>query len=135
MIVTFMKRSGPPAAKRCEHARTLLPVVLALVGFVTPNSDGLADLKLPPKPRGDPPMRIVRVTSSDPACQPNCPEWISAEGRIMPGSSKAFDKAIADLKGRRLPILISSHGGSLSGAIVMGFIIREKGLAVAVART
>ena len=136
MIVSFMKRSGPSAAKRRdERARTFLPVVLALVGFVTPNSDGLADLKLPPKPRGDPPMRIVRVTSSDPACQPNCPEWISAEGRIMPGSAKAFDKAIADLKGRRLPILISSHGGSLGDAMVMGFIIREKGLAVAVART
>ena len=95
----------------------------------------LADLKLPPRPRGDPPMRIVRVMSSDPACEPNCPEWISAEGMILPGTAGAFRKAILDLGGRRLPVLISSHGGSLGAALQMGELIRERRLAVAVART
>ncbi len=80
-------------------------------------------------------MRIVRVTSSDPACEPNCPEWISAEGRITPGTAGAFRKAILDLGGRRLPVLISSHGGSLGDALRMGELIRERRLAVAVART
>src|SRR5271165_3191164 len=95
----------------------------------------LADLKLPPRPRGDPPMRIVRVMSSDPACEPNCPEWISAEGMILPGTAGAFRKAILDLRGRRLPVLISSHCGSLGAALQMGELIRERRLAVAVART
>jgi hypothetical protein len=109
--------------------------VVAFAGFLAASSSALADLKLPPRPRGDPPMRIVRVMSSDPACEPNCPEWISAEGMILPGTAGAFRKAILDLGGRRLPVLISSHGGSLGAALQMGELIRERRLAVAVART
>ena len=80
-------------------------------------------------------MRFVRVTSADPACKPNCPEWLSAQGRIEAGSAKAFAKAVASLKGRRLPVLIHSSGGSVADAGAMGELIRAKGLAVAVART
>ena len=80
-------------------------------------------------------MRIIRVTSSDPACQPNCPEWISAEGGLRPGTGAAFARTIADLNGRRLPVLISSRGGALDDALAMGRLIREKGLPVAIART
>ena len=94
-----------------------------------------ADLRPRARPRIAPPMRFVRVTSADPACKPNCPEWLSAEGRIEPGSAKAFADAIANLKGRRLPILIHSPGGSVADAGAMGELIRAKGLAVAVART
>jgi hypothetical protein len=80
-------------------------------------------------------MRFVRVISADPACQPNCPEWLSAEGRIEPGSATAFVAAIDALKGRRLPILLHSLGGSAPDAMAMGALIRASGLAVAVART
>jgi hypothetical protein len=80
-------------------------------------------------------MRFVRVMSAEPACKPNCPEWLSAEGLIVPGSARAFADAIANLKGRRLPVLIHSPGGSVADAGAMGELIREKGLAVAVART
>jgi hypothetical protein len=80
-------------------------------------------------------MRFVRVISADPACQPNCPEWLSAEGRIEPGSATAFAAAIDSLKGRRLPILLHSLGGSAPDAMAMGALIRASGLAVAVART
>lgn len=80
-------------------------------------------------------MRIVRVTSSDPACAPDCPEWISAEGAIRPGTSAAFARVVAGLNGRRLPVLISSRGGALRDALEMGALIRSKGLPVAVART
>jgi hypothetical protein len=75
------------------------------------------------------------VTSADPACAPDCPEWLSAEGRIEPGSARAFADAVANLKGRRLPILIHSPGGSVPDAAAMGELIRAQGLAVAVART
>jgi hypothetical protein len=80
-------------------------------------------------------MRFVRVTSAEAACKPNCPEWLSAEGRIELGTAKAFADAVANLKGRRLPILIHSPGGSVADAGAMGELIRAKGLAVAVART
>jgi hypothetical protein len=107
---------------------------LALAALLFTCAGSLADLKLS-RPRADPPMRIVRVMSSDPACQPNCPEWISAEGRIMPGTGAAFARAIANLRGRRLPVLVSSGGGSLTDAAAMGQLIRQKRLAVVVART
>jgi hypothetical protein len=80
-------------------------------------------------------MRFVRVTSADPACKPNCPEWLSAQGRIGPGTAAVFADVIANLKGRRLPILIHSPGGSVADAGAMGELIRAKGLAVAVVRT
>ena len=94
-----------------------------------------ADLRPRARPRIAPPMRFVRVTSAEAACKPNCPEWLSAEGRIEPGTAKAFADAVANLKGRRLPILIHSPGGSVADAGAMGELIRAKGLAVAVART
>lgn len=133
--------AAPWAPKRSN----VLLAGLALLGALSfVGADAHADprvpaklpvLKLPPRPRAEPPMRIVRVTSSDPACQPACPEWISVEGRIAPGAGATFARIVADLDGRRLPVLISSPGGSLPDAIAMGKLIRDKRLAVAVART
>jgi hypothetical protein len=81
------------------------------------------------------PMQFVHVVSAEPSCQPNCPEWISAEGQIMIGTAQTFARFIAGLGGRRLPILISSPGGSMPDAMAMGRLIRARHLAVAVART
>ena len=122
-------------ASRLKRRIKLGPLVLALAFSLATNSDARADLKLPHRPRLAPPMRFVHVTSADAACKPNCPEWLSAEGRIEPGTAKAFADAIANLKGRRLPILVHSPGGSVADAGAMGELIRAKGLAVAVART
>jgi hypothetical protein len=108
-------------------------LVFALSGLLALPS--YADLRPRARPRIAPPMRFVRVTSAEAACKPNCPEWLSAEGRIQPGTAKAFADVIANLKGRRLPILIHSPGGSVADAGAMGELIRAKGLAVAVART
>jgi hypothetical protein len=105
----------------------------ALLGLIALPS--LADLRPPARPRGVHPMRFVRVVSSEAACKPNCPEWLSAEGQIVQGSAKAFADTVASLKGRRLPVLIHSPGGSVADAGAMGELIREKGLVVAVART
>lgn len=86
-------------------------------------------------PITQPPMQFVRVRSSNPACQPACAEWISAEGRIESGTAQSFAKVIAGLGSRRLPIFINSPGGSIADAMAMGRLIRAKRLAVAVART
>jgi hypothetical protein len=123
--------SSPPRKRRLGRAAR--GFAFALLGLFPASS--YADLRRPTRPRIVPPMRFVRVTSADPACTPNCPEWLSAEGRIEPGSATAFADAIASLKGRRLPILIHSPGGSVADAGAMGELIRAKGLAVAVART
>jgi TPR repeat protein len=81
------------------------------------------------------PMRFVRVRSNDPACQLDCAEWISAQGKIEVGSAQTFASVIAGLNGRRLPILVNSPGGSAFDALAIGRLIRAKHLAVAVART
>jgi hypothetical protein len=65
------------------------------------------------------PMQFVRVRSNDPACQPDCAEWISAEGKIEVRTAQAFARVIAELNGRRLPIFINSPGGSTADAIAM----------------
>ena len=113
--------------------RVTQALAFALSGLLA--SPSYADLRPRARPRLAPPMRFVRVMSAEAACKPNCPEWLSAEGRIEPGTAKAFADAIANLKGRRLPILIHSPGGSVADAGAMGELIRAKGLAVAVART
>jgi hypothetical protein len=120
-------KSGPgPAA---------LVIFLTLLCVLAASERADADLRPPARSRGAPAMRFVRVVSADPACEPNCPEWLSAEGRIEPGSAPAFAEAVNRLGGRRLPILIHSPGGSVTDAIAMGKLIRAKGLAVAVGRT
>jgi hypothetical protein len=127
-----MAENRPPQRKQ-RFSRACMALAAALLSLVALPS--YADLKRPARVRIPPRMRFVRVFSADPACKPNCPEWLSAEGRIEPGSATAFADAIAKLKGRRLPILIHSPGGSVADAGAMGELIRSKGLAVAVART
>ena len=127
-----MAETRPPQRKR-GFSRASGALAVALLSFTTLPAS--ADLRRPARARMPPPMRFVRVTSADLACKPNCPEWLSAEGRIEPGTGKALAGVIASLKGRRLPILIHSPGGSVAAAGAMGELIRAKGLAVAVART
>jgi len=120
--------------------------LVVLLTLLAPSSAAAApaNLRVPARPPGLPlparapregPVRIVRVTSADPSCGADCPEWISAEGLIRLGAAAAFRSLLVSLKGRRLPVLISSHGGSVSDAVAIGALIREHGLAVAVAHT
>jgi hypothetical protein len=124
----------PPQQNRrpCPAVRAF---AFALLGLLAAGAPAQADLRPPGRMRGAPPMRFVRVVSADPACAPNCPEWLSAEGQIGLGAAADFAKALEGLNGRRLPILIHSPGGSVVDAVGMGELVRAKGLAVAVART
>ena len=81
------------------------------------------------------PMRFQLVKFDDPRCEPDCPEWISAEGKIELGTGAVFARFVAGLGGRRLPLLINSPGGSITDAIQMGHLIRSRNMVVAVAKT
>ena len=83
----------------------------------------------------DHPMRIVVVRSSQPGCEPKCAEWISAEGDVVLATAELLRKVVNSLGGRKLPILINSGGGIINQAMLMGYLIRDRGFDVAVART
>jgi hypothetical protein len=82
-----------------------------------------------------PQMRFVVVRGRDALCNPDCPEWISAEGAITPQTPQRLRQLLAVLGDRRLPVVISSRGGDLFSAMTVGRLIRERMLDVVVART
>jgi len=75
------------------------------------------------------------VRNAAPACEPNCPEWIFAEGKIVGNSLSGLKRILKQAGKRRLPILINSPGGDVDAAIAMGRMIRAKGLDAAVSLT
>jgi hypothetical protein len=80
-------------------------------------------------------MQFVLVRGSSPLCEPDCPEWISAEGLITARTPKKLSQLLQTVGDRRLPVIISSPGGDLTGALTIGRLIRGRKLNVAVART
>jgi hypothetical protein len=77
----------------------------------------------------------VLVRGTDPFCEPRCPEWISAIGEITPSTPAVFRKVLGKLGDKKLPLVITSPGGSIEGAIEIGNMVRKKGLTVAVGYT
>ena len=84
---------------------------------------------------GPPPMQVRIVRSDAAGCEPNCPEWISAQGRIVADTLPRFKAVLQSLGTRKLPILIDSNGGAVHEALAIGRLIRARGLDVAVALT
>jgi hypothetical protein len=83
----------------------------------------------------DEPMQVHIVRSGVPGCEPNCPEWIAAQGKIEPGTLAKF-KTVLKLAGHRnLPVFLHSGGGSVSDAMAIGRLLRAKGLDAVVTAT
>lgn len=80
-------------------------------------------------------MRFVVVRSNEPGCEPTCPEWISADGRINARTPALLKRALKGLGGRKLPVVVSSPGGDAYAAMALGRMIRKSGLSVAVGKT
>lgn len=87
------------------------------------------------QPKLEPPMKVVLVRSATPGCEPNCAEWISAEGRIVANTGAEFRRVFARLGSRRPPILLSSMGGDVDQAQTIAQLIRNLGLDIVVAKT
>jgi hypothetical protein len=81
------------------------------------------------------PMKVAIVRSAAPGCEPDCVEWIAAQGRIDHTTPAAFKRAIARLGDRKLPVLLESRGGTVDHGIEAGHLIRAKGLDVVVGKT
>ena len=81
------------------------------------------------------PMRFAIVRSNVEGCEPNCPQWISAEGAITRETPALLRKILKQAGKDRLPILINSVGGDVDASLAMGDIIRANRLDVGVGWT
>lgn len=68
-------------------------------------------------------------------CGPGCSEWIAADGKIDRDTPDRLQQLLAHLKGARPPIFFHSPGGSVTGSILLGDIIRARKLTVSVGHT
>jgi hypothetical protein len=129
-------RIRSPSARRFLFCAT--PLLAALALSVAANGETPFAYATPgphAAPNAAAPMRFIKVRSDNAACRPDCPEWISAEGKIVTGSADALERTLKASGGRRLPIVINSAGGAVEDAMAMGRLIRAKRLAVVVAHT
>jgi hypothetical protein len=80
-------------------------------------------------------VHIVRNVQAQGDCEPNCSEWISAQGVIDGSTPGRFKKVLRQLGPRKLPVFIHSTGGSVPDSYIIGRLLRARGLDVAVMRT
>jgi hypothetical protein len=81
-----------------------------------------------------PPIAFFIAKGEPNACGPGCGEWIAAEGAIDRNAGGRF-RAFLDRAKRKLPVYFHSPGGSVSGAIEIGRIMRARAMTAGVART
>lgn len=80
-------------------------------------------------------MQVVIARSSEVGCEPNCREWIAAQGEIDSTTPAKFRTIFDKLGKRRLPILIDSRGGTVDESLFIGRLVRAKGFDVVVSKT
>ena len=80
-------------------------------------------------------MDFLVVRGSTERCEPDCPDWISAEGRIVPETAGKLAKFLADPEKRKLPLILNSGGGSVEAAVAMGRLIRKYKMDTGVGQT
>ena len=113
----------------------LCSAILGLVLAVAPAGAIGATSKLPTLLKGLRPMQVRIVRSAELGCEPNCAEWISAEGDIVDATPGQFQKVIASIGARKLPVFINSGGGSIEAAMAIGRLLRARALDVSVTHT
>lgn len=108
-------------------------VPLLALAFTLPALPAAAQDKPATAPQPEP-MRIVLTRSAEP-CEPDCREWLAAQGAITKDTPAELRRALAELNGRKVPLLVYSTGGTVEAAIAMGELARKSDLDIAVART
>ena len=58
-------------------------------------------------------MNFQIMRASKPECEPNCPEWIYAEGEIIAGTPAKFNQILRIAGKSTLPLVIQSGGGDV----------------------
>jgi hypothetical protein len=126
---------GKHTAGHFAKARGLLLHAILLLGLCLVPIAAEAKPKVKKEPKPDFSMQFAIVRGSSLLCEPNCPEWIWAEGEIRSDTAKRFKKFLKTVGDRKLPVIIQSPGGDVDAALAMGRMIRAKKLDVAVGYT
>ncbi len=69
------------------------------------------------------------------ACGPGCSEWIAAEGYFDASAPERLRAVLGRAGNRNLPIYFQSPGGFIDEAMVIGRLLRDRGMTAGVART
>lgn len=124
--------SAADALVSIENCKGVAPAANCVLATDVKPQPGMYPKPVVPEDGG---MWFVVVRSSETGCEPNCPEWISAEGDIDAKALQRLEATLKALGGRKLPLVVSSRGGDVETAIAMGKVIRKERLDVAVAGT
>lgn len=115
-------------------AATALIALAATPGLAGPGSAPLAQKKSPAAKAKSPPISFYVAKGETGVCGPGCDTWIAGEGTIETGAAARFKRVLQQVKGN-LPLLLSSPGGNVDEAIVIGRLLRERNMTVGVMRT
>ncbi|WP_162913931.1 hypothetical protein [Taklimakanibacter lacteus] len=116
--------------------RALVLLICVMTAITSPGlAEAAGKSKRQPDMSAGPAMRFVIVRSHVNGCEPNCPQWISAEGVITAQTPSLLRKALKQAGGSQLPILMTSPGGDVEAALALGEIIRTRKLDVGVGWT
>jgi hypothetical protein len=130
----FNVATGASLRFLCVILSTIAVLMLTFVGMAEAAKKKPATPP-PPKAIYEAPMRFFIVRNSNPACEPECPEWIGAEGEITGATPAQFKKVLKQMGKKKLPVIIRSPGGSINAALEISRMIRKAGLTVAVGYT
>jgi hypothetical protein len=80
----------------------------------------------------DPEMTFQIMRASNATCEPNCPEWIYAQGRIVGSTASKFNQILRQGDRKPLLLVIQSGGGDVRAALTMGRALRANKMSVAI---
>jgi hypothetical protein len=113
--------------------RCIAAAIVAMACIAAPGDGAAAKKRKTAKPaRTANEMTFTIMRASDAACEPECPQWIAASGDITPRTPARLRAVLKAAGKAKLPIVITSPGGSVEAALTMGDMIRQRQLTVAV---
>ncbi|HEY6256569.1 MAG TPA: hypothetical protein VIY51_12325, partial [Xanthobacteraceae bacterium] len=126
-----------PAPRLLAIALAALVSTIAGVASVTAQTTSVpAKTASPaPSPEAMPDIEFYLARGEANACGRGCSEWIVAEGKIDGGAAQRLRRLLAKLGRTRPPIYFHSPGGSITGALELGRLIRNQKLVASVAHT
>lgn len=86
-------------------------------------------------PVSDRDMTFLVVKDERPDCAPRCGRWLAGVGQITENSYARLEAALNATAQEPLPLILDSPGGQINAAISMGMLLRERHIAVSVAKT